>query len=141
MDLWLTAPSHGEVVHHHLDAPPNRRLPTNDRNPISTSPPTLPRAVADLGPMALSHGEVVSHHLHAPPGRHLSTDDRLPSTTTVSVCGLPCVQNFHVECINQWLWLNVKCPRCWCSVFPNLDLSALNILRPTIEHLVNHYFD
>jgi hypothetical protein len=34
-----------------------------------------------------------------------------------------------VDCIDQWLRLNVKCPRCRCSVFPNLDLSALNGLR------------
>ena len=34
-----------------------------------------------------------------------------------------------MECIDQWLRLNVKCPRCRCSVFPNLDLSALSNLR------------
>ncbi|XP_023007709.1 E3 ubiquitin-protein ligase SIS3-like isoform X1 [Cucurbita maxima] len=45
------------------------------------------------------------------------------------VRGLPCAHNFHVGCIDEWLRLNVKCPRCRCSVFPNLDLSALSNLR------------
>ncbi|KAF5933276.1 hypothetical protein HYC85_029447 [Camellia sinensis] len=31
------------------------------------------------------------------------------------VRGLPCAHNFHVECIDEWLRLNVKCPRCRCS--------------------------
>nr|GEW34878.1 E3 ubiquitin-protein ligase SIS3-like [Tanacetum cinerariifolium] len=41
------------------------------------------------------------------------------------VRGLPCAHNFHVGCIDEWLRLNVKCPRCRSSVFPNLDLSAV----------------
>ncbi|XP_022137583.1 E3 ubiquitin-protein ligase SIS3-like isoform X2 [Momordica charantia] len=45
------------------------------------------------------------------------------------VRGMPCAHNFHVECIDEWLRLNVKCPRCRSSVFPNLDLSALSDLR------------
>ncbi|CAL5205325.1 unnamed protein product [Lathyrus oleraceus] len=49
------------------------------------------------------------------------------------VHGLPCAHNFHVECIDEWLRLNVKCHRCRCSVFPNPDLSAPSNLRPDSE--------
>ncbi|KAL3374746.1 hypothetical protein AABB24_006305 [Solanum stoloniferum] len=49
------------------------------------------------------------------------------------VRGLPCAHNFHVACIDEWLRLNVKCPRCRCSVFPNLDLSALSNIPADLE--------
>ncbi|KAI5017226.1 hypothetical protein ZWY2020_037604 [Hordeum vulgare] len=51
------------------------------------------------------------------------------------VRGLLCAHNFHVECIDQWLRLNIKCPRCRCSVFPNLDLRVLNGIRSSSEML------
>ncbi|KAK4479319.1 hypothetical protein RD792_014830 [Penstemon davidsonii] len=57
------------------------------------------------------------------------------------VRGIPCAHNFHVECIDEWLRLNVKCPRCRCSVFPNLDLSALSNIQTnsTISVTTNRY--
>ncbi|KAI3684527.1 hypothetical protein L6452_33751 [Arctium lappa] len=46
------------------------------------------------------------------------------------VRGLPCAHNFHVACIDKWLVLNIKCPRCRCSVFPDLELNDLPNIPP-----------
>ncbi|KAL0421810.1 UNVERIFIED_CONTAM: E3 ubiquitin-protein ligase SIS3 [Sesamum latifolium] len=62
---------------------------------------------------------------------------RLKAVPTDCSPGLPCAHNFHVECIDEWLRLNVKCPRCRCSVFPNLDLSALSTIRVDSERSTN----
>nr|XP_043635644.1 E3 ubiquitin-protein ligase SIS3-like isoform X1 [Erigeron canadensis] len=50
------------------------------------------------------------------------------------VRGLPCAHNFHVPCIDKWLRLNIKCPRCRCSVFPNLELNDLPNIPPDPNH-------
>ncbi|KAI3802501.1 hypothetical protein L1987_30634 [Smallanthus sonchifolius] len=46
------------------------------------------------------------------------------------VRGLPCAHNFHLACIDKWLRLNIKCPRCRCSIFPNLELNNLPNIPP-----------
>nr|GEW33767.1 E3 ubiquitin-protein ligase SIS3-like isoform X3 [Tanacetum cinerariifolium] len=42
------------------------------------------------------------------------------------VRGLPCAHNFHVACTDTWLKLNVKCPRCRCSVFLDANSNELS---------------
>ncbi|KVH98203.1 Zinc finger, RING/FYVE/PHD-type [Cynara cardunculus var. scolymus] len=61
--------------------------------------------------------DTTPHH----PGLYLSS---------AQVRGLPCAHNFHVACIDKWLMLNTKCPRCRCSVFPNLELNDLPNIPP-----------
>ncbi|KAJ7549978.1 hypothetical protein O6H91_07G076900 [Diphasiastrum complanatum] len=58
--------------------------------------------------------------------------------TGTEVRGLPCAHNFHVDCIDQWLRLNVKCPHCRFSVFPQINLpenSNLGINTAVIEYI------
>ncbi|XP_071733338.1 E3 ubiquitin-protein ligase SIS3-like [Rutidosis leptorrhynchoides] len=54
------------------------------------------------------------------------------------VRGLPCAHNFHVACIDKWLRLNIKCPRCRCSVFPTLELNDLPNIPPDTNHSSTH---
>nr|GEW91294.1 E3 ubiquitin-protein ligase SIS3-like [Tanacetum cinerariifolium] len=46
------------------------------------------------------------------------------------VRGLPCAHNFHLACIDKWLKLNIRCPRCRCSVFHNLEPNNLPSIPP-----------
>lgn len=55
------------------------------------------------------------------------------------VRGLPCAHNFHVACIDKWLRLNAKCPRCRCIVFPNLDLNNLFNPDRSIVSMTPHH--
>ncbi|GLT72054.1 hypothetical protein SLA2020_440220 [Shorea laevis] len=71
--------------------------------------------------------------LYLTPAQREAVEALIQELPRNEVRGLPCAHNFHVECIDEWLRLNVKCPRCRCSVFPNLDLSALSNLRAETE--------
>ncbi|RXH77616.1 hypothetical protein DVH24_039587 [Malus domestica] len=77
--------------------------------------------------------EIAGHILPSDNGSVITKFNNRFLQEVLQVRGLPCAHNFHVECIDEWLRLNVKCPRCRCSVFPNLDLSAISNLRPDSE--------
>ena len=52
---------------------------------------------------------------------------------------LPCMHLFHVECVDQWLGQNKRCPICRFGTSPNLTYPTLPSPPLTSPHLHSHH--
>ncbi|XP_023752349.1 E3 ubiquitin-protein ligase SIS3 [Lactuca sativa] len=100
---------------------PGHDLSESQRTAVETSIQRLPVFILKAVPTDCSDCPICLEEFHVGQG----------------VRGLPCAHNFHVACIDKWLRVNMKCPRCRCYVFPNLNLS--NPLTTSVDSVTHHH--